>query len=400
MCLLLLFQLQTSTPVPNQPSTMTCEGDTDITFDLRNASESEIRAWMVNTESIISDIYIGTPMMMFGSLANLSFLFVLLRVPSMRTITNCYLGNLAFADFCFVTIAGLNLGLHRIHFDFVVGNWYYSAWICMVVHSSLYWPRYASLMLVTLVVFERYMGICHPLKSRMISTWGRTIKLIAGAWLVCLIPVACQLLTGNSIIVYCFLWPDEYSHLTPSTRFCVPNYANPKIVTSVYYLIFLIEIVPFLTALLINSSFYYMIIAALGKRASNGPLRKKSKNSQVDEVKRQVAKMLIINGIAFFITGLPWALVHLLYLLKDTGVDMPWVTRPLEIILSKVALISVILNSSINPIIYGITNPRYRQAFKTAFTFGFMKKVDGNKNFTKTVSQSQFSKNTTNNTTI
>ena len=43
-----------------------------------------------------------------GLLANTAFLFTLVRVREMRTITNFYLANLALADFLFIIITAVN----------------------------------------------------------------------------------------------------------------------------------------------------------------------------------------------------------------------------------------------------------------------------------------------------
>ena len=102
-----------------------------------------------------------------GLLANTAFLFTLVRVREMRTLTNFYLANLAFADLFFVIVTAVN------HFykytwspDFQRGVPWTSAVGCAAISAAIYMPFVASICLVTLVSLERFLAICFPLKHR------------------------------------------------------------------------------------------------------------------------------------------------------------------------------------------------------------------------------------------
>ena len=346
---------------------MTCEKYPNyVVYDMRNFSDDKLSDFFMNQASKIADLYIGAPMAIAGVLVNLAFLFTLARVPSMRTITNCYLGSLALADMSFIGLGTLNSGLHRVYFGFVTGAWYFELWQCRVAVALVNWPRYASLLIVTLVVFERYIGICHPMKSLMISTWSRTFKLNLGAWIVAFLPVIVQIIGKNHKYRYCLLWPERHAHQTLLLRFCSSVIDNPNRKMLLIYITGLIEVVPFQTVLIINLGLYYKIIAALGRRATDGP--QGSKSDQMGDIKRQVARMLIINGTIFFLSGLPWSINSLFRIVELHGYTLIFSDRA-RVTWTKIGIACVHFNSAINPVIYGITNPRYRQAFKKAFGF-------------------------------
>ena len=116
-----------------------------------------------------------------GLLANTAFLFTLVRVREMRTLTNFYLANLAFADLFFVIVTAVN------HFykytwspDFQRGVPWTSAVGCGAISAAIYMPFIASICLVTLVSFERFLAICFPLKHRMMNNKSRTVKMVSG----------------------------------------------------------------------------------------------------------------------------------------------------------------------------------------------------------------------------
>ncbi|XP_030852858.1 thyrotropin-releasing hormone receptor-like [Strongylocentrotus purpuratus] len=76
----------------------------------------------------------------------------------------------------------------------------------------------------------------------------------------------------------------------------------------------------------------------------------------------RVSRMLIANGTMFFLCLAPFELTSLWAMVtNDTFLETgrPW---------TQFCRVMMYLNSAVNPIIYNITNPRYRQAFMRAFS--------------------------------
>ena len=66
-----------------------------------------------------------------------------------------------------------------------------------------------------------------------------------------------------------------------------------------------------------NSFFFFKIIRALVKRS--GSINAESGNSnQMNEVQKQVAKMLVINGTVYLISYLPWIVLQSIYFAPES----------------------------------------------------------------------------------
>ena len=353
-------------------------------FDMRNFTDDEITIIM-DTQSIIFKVYLQPGLSFFGMIANMSFLFVLIRIPSMRTITNCYLGNLALADFLYLFVMTLHQTLNRIYLGYLVGSWYFEAYQCIFMTLFFQWPYFASLGLITLVSMERFIGICYPLKSRMMSTMSRTVKLIAAMWVLSFLPVCLNIPGSTNITKYCLTWHDKYAHHPRLIRFCGSSPGSD--VRFFRFLIIISEVVPFMIVLFANSFFFFKIIRTLGKRSGNITAQTSDSN-QMREVQKQVAKMLVINGSVFLISYIPWITLQSIDFVELVfDISIPWWYRNQEP-WSQTAQMMLFINSSANPLIYGATNPRYRQAFRQAFGLS-IKKSESKVTEISAVSQSQ-----------
>ena len=108
-----------------------------------------------------------------------------------------------------------------------------------------------------------------------------------------------------------------------------------------------------------------MIRALHKRRRLNGT----DKHQKALQVRNQVAKMLIVNGIVFFICQTPFNVIALsrwICLVAD-------VPNPLSVMLGKaekiIVNIPILINNIVNPLIYGAMSTQYREAFVTAFRF-------------------------------
>ena len=101
-----------------------------------------------------------------GFIGNVAFLLVLARVKTMRTITNFYLANLAVADV--MTLCLQTFGTPWLHLGSkqVKSEPFYSNFGCGMVSFAIHLSQIASTFVITIVSFDRYFGICHPLQYR------------------------------------------------------------------------------------------------------------------------------------------------------------------------------------------------------------------------------------------
>ena len=284
-----------------------------------------------------------------GLLLNSSYLFVLYRVSDMRTTTNFYLGNLAVADSFILLIRLIRY----------VGTYIYYAPVHTYAitpfndHITSGLPRqvknlflYVSVLLVSLVALERYNSICRPLTHRRVTSKQRTLRQALLAWILPFVFVSCH--TGSFDL--------QKDCLT------LPNLSSPIHIKVCFWKTWvaisnrLFSQCIFWTAFIGNCTMYIAIVLKLS--------RETQLNKSTQE-RNHVAKMLIINACVFFICLIPMqVLVFCRFVDMFSNFNLSHI---LPNSFSSIALVTSVLNSAINPLMYGATNPNYRKALKITF---------------------------------
>ena len=319
-----------------------------------------------NSERII--ITIINPIILFiGLLGNFSFLYVMFRIPRMKTITNVYLTNLTIADICFLTTAvGDKLG--RYLASPLAGDQSSIGKAgCLSLYTFMNSCYFASLYLVTMVTLEKYYAICKPIEHRRIASFKRAGQLVIAGWIAS-ISFACLLMPGYiNFTTVCFSWPETYKEELP-TLFgaCAAlddwaiDYTNG------------LQSVPFFITLFINFFMYFNIIKSMTRRARviPGKVRPSSTSTALNfqrlKFRNQVTKMIVIIGVIFFICLTPYHTSSLVLMITGSMNKYLLSFSQLETLL-QVCRILTYINSAINPYVYNITNSLYRKCFREAF---------------------------------
>ncbi len=346
--------------VPSHLSSF-CESKTVLDFS--TSSDDSLSRYFYSTEesSIILVFYPIT--FIFGVLANGLFLLVLFRIPEMRTVTNAYLGNLAICDLMLLC----SVDYHFLGFYFMsprVKTLGYNSSFGMGLNVTVqYACHFTSVALLFMVTVERYLGICKPLKHTLVVKKGRTLTLIISTWIFGF-AYSCVFVAPRSYVLVkrCVVWPkdEKYNGLPNvlhSRQPIHPFYkTNPPI----------LQVLPFIVVLACNSIMYGLIIKKLHKRVA----RFTNEMKQVAQIRNQVARLLIINGTIFFFLYTPFYVVRLNdTLLQLTGNNCGFkLTASQKGALDWSVVCLLTINSIINPVIYGITNERYRRAFASVFS--------------------------------
>ena len=291
-----------------------------------------------------------------GLIANSTFIWTVVKTPSLHSSTYIFLTSLACSDFGNLITRVILIGQ-----EFFADSTYASdptiinlGIIIRQSFSSIFFML--STGFVILASAERYLAICHPITHHKLKGTRRTAKLIAVVFLMSAV------LTGLHLPIdffskpqICIIWPEENEFDTNPRQMLIPN---TSIWLTVYYQIYYWSLgVIFFLILASVSYMYTKILATLAKRKRNTDLQM---SQEFKNHLEQVSIMVIVNGGVYFL--LSSILVTHIMLISLLIVD--------KVILGYwqiAAFSSHGVNASINPLLYYLTNQRYRCAVKAVF---------------------------------
>ncbi len=305
----------------------------------------------------------------FGVLGNFALLYVVYRVHEMRTVTNFYLSNLAISDVTLlISSAWSYLWAYLstpVNFGVGASSSEIGCALGTLVPCACY---FASVMLVLLVTFERYMAICHLLVHRMLKGTKWTAGMTMSAWIIALV-CACFRLDVNETDTICIYWSSANKYGKMAEKFEVCKLSMNC--SWCFRALTVIDFGQFALAVIASSYMYAYIIYTLSTRSGINVehTRSKEQSTVILRTRNQIARMLILNGIVFFTCLAPFQLINVdhfkIWLCGEPLLGQK--TIPFTIWLGRVAML---LNSSVNPLLYNVSNARYRNAFAEAFGRG------------------------------
>ena len=282
----------------------------------------------------------------FGLITTSSFLLTVWKVSSLHTTTYFLLSCLACSDLTILITLQLSIWTNKSNY-----------FLASVVNTYLHvFSFLLSTGFVILVSVERYLAICHPLTHHKLKGTKRTFKLIGMVFLVSAV-ISCSWIPAFAQYKapWCIIWPTEDLYQGYPQQILVYIEYN----WSAFYLIAVYFSIVMVCILILASCFYMYakILIALAKRKRNTDLQISTEFKNHIE---QVSVMVIINGGVYF----------LLMSIFMTSLVLHSVTRLLPYssdFWGNINNVAIGINASINPLLYFVTNQRYRCAVKTLF---------------------------------
>ncbi len=260
---------------------------------------------LYTSTDMIIHLVIVPCLLAFGFFTNASFLYTIWQSPELQTVPNAYLASLAIADLIVIGGSGIfKYVLPYVNSPVKIDNGMGQLG-CKLVFSIISTCFYASITLISTVAVERYIAVCHPLHQRTVSSKSCTAKMITFAWMLGAV-LSVVLLSTTSNTTFCIIWPsgEEYSSLPNEIVICN---LLPQSLHFSYFPI--VDSIIFITCLVLNVTLYTKIILSLRRRASRN-----MGQGQAQREHNQVARLLIANGLVFFLCFTPRQCVHMDYI--------------------------------------------------------------------------------------
>ncbi len=294
-----------------------------------------------------------------GIIANGSFIITVIKSSGMQTVANFYLSMLAINDIYLLLMAFAYHFTLYFNSDVKYNGPWYSNMDCWFVWLSVYFGTFTSHALITLVSLERCVAICSPLKYGVYKGKTRTAKWMAAVFFFAFSHAILGLLRRGHLKVFCLIWSDiiDVKESVTIYRVCSPMHTlhtkADVIVEAEYNVVYIM-------LLITNIIAYVKIVKALGNR-----LISHDHETIQHSVRNQVARLLIINGIVYFMCHVPIRITSMMHIFSSFGMDILNNNQYQTFVLASRCF--MLLNSALNPFIYAFCSQFYRNAFLEAF---------------------------------
>ncbi|KAM7075858.1 neuropeptides B/W receptor type 1 [Molossus nigricans] len=113
-----------------------------------------------------------------GLVGNSAVLFVLLRTPRKKNVTNLFILNLAIADELFTLVLPINIA------DFLLRQWPFGEVMCKLIVAIDQYNTFSSLYFLTVMSADRYLVVLAAAKSRRVAgrTYGAARAVSLAVW--------------------------------------------------------------------------------------------------------------------------------------------------------------------------------------------------------------------------
>uniref|UniRef100_A0A3Q1FT29 Tachykinin receptor 1 n=1 Tax=Acanthochromis polyacanthus TaxID=80966 RepID=A0A3Q1FT29_9TELE len=264
---------------------------------------------------------------------NVTVIWIITAHKRMRTVTNYFLLNLAFAE------ASMSAFNTVINFTYAVHNeWYFGLVYCRFHNFFPIAAVFASIYSMTAIALDRYMAIIHPLQQRMSSTGTKVV--VGVIWILALLLAFPQYYYSNTSQfpdrVICYIeWPDLMG---------IKNRKHSKYYVCVTILLYFLPLVVMGCA--------YLVVG-LTLWASEIPGDSSDRYKEQLTAKRKVVKMMIVVVCTFAICWLPYHVYFLLYQFFPDMFEKQFIQQ------FYLAIMWLAMSSTMyNPIIYCCLNDR------------------------------------------
>ncbi|XP_062058578.1 neuropeptides B/W receptor type 2 [Lepus europaeus] len=276
-----------------------------------------------------------------GLTGNTAVIYVVLRAPKMKTVTNVFILNLAVADGLFTLVLPVNIAEHLLQ------RWPFGDLLCKLVLAIDHYNIFSSVYFLAVMSVDRYLVVLATVQSRRAPR--RTHR---GAKLTSL----CVWLGVTLLVLPFFSFAGVYSNelQVPSCGLSFPRPERAWFKASRIYTLVLGFVVPVCTMCVLYMDLLRRLRAV---RLCSGA-------KALGKAKRKVTVLVFAVLAACLLCWTPFHLASVVALTTD----MPQTT--LVISISYVITSLSYANSCLNPFLYAFLDDNFRKSFRTLFPCG------------------------------
>lgn len=275
-----------------------------------------------------------------GLFGNCLVIYVVTMFSKMKTVTNTYILNLAIADVLFL------ISIPFLITTSLYGSWMFGFFMCKLYFLLVSINSFTGVFTLTVMSADRYLAVCHPLKSMAMRTPKVALLIIICIWItsiLIMLPVLMYTTTvpsqRDSRLETCAMaWPEDQP-LSPDKAFIWYNflfsYAIPCSLISFFY------------------------IGVVMRLRASGPVKKslEKKKSQ-----KRVTRMVLSIIMVYIICWLPYWVFQL-----DLAVRVQKPPTLWRIVMFQAFNLMTYANSMLNPLLYNFLSDNFRKSFAKAF---------------------------------
>ncbi|KAM4650054.1 neuropeptides B/W receptor type 2 [Amazona ochrocephala] len=287
-----------------------------------------------------ADFYVVLPVIYsvicaVGLTGNTAVIYVILKAPKMKTVTNMFILNLAIADDLFTLVLPINIAEHLLHY------WPFGEVLCKVILSIDHYNIFSSIYFLTVMSIDRYLVVLATVRSkRMPHRTYRAARIVSLCiWILVTIIVLPFILFAN-------VYVDDLE-----IKSCGLNFPKPERLwfkASRIYTLILGFAIPVSTICIL----YTMMLYKLRNMHLN------SNAKALDKAKKKVTIMVfIVLAVCLFC----WTPFHLATIVALTT-DLPQTSMVIGISYFITSLSYA--NSCLNPFLYAFLDDSFRKSFR------------------------------------
>ncbi|CAG7832873.1 unnamed protein product [Allacma fusca] len=283
--------------------------------------------------------------LILGVVGNSIVIAIVVKTPRMRTVTNFFITNLAFADLLVLIVCLPATLISNVYVPWILG-WF----LCKTVPYIQGVTVCASVYSLVAISLDRFLAIWFPLRCQITKRKARVVIALIWLW--------AAVLALPWLIFFDLSDPDP-AH--PSLQFCVETW--PSVMTgNIYYLVVNLILFYVFPLGVISLCYFFIWLRVWRRHVPND-----SHLSRIELIHQKakvgVLKMLIVVVLVFSICWLPLYIIFTRIKLTAAGEDEIGILA----LATPVAQWMGASNSCINPLLYAFLNVKFRRALFSLF---------------------------------